>query len=239
MIKCMLVDDESAAISVLAAYIAKVSYLELVASATSSLEAIDLLSQKDVDLLFLDIQMPELNGIELYKATKGKQKVIFTTAYDQYAVEGFNVDAVDYLLKPIPFPRFLKAVQKAKEQLEPQPVNAKPPEKEFIIVQGSQKGKLTKIEVSEIDYIESIRNYVNIVCANRKILSLMTMVDLEAALPREKFVRVHRSFIVSVANIAGLEDSVIRLKRNHNDDIILGNVYRPAFMELMRSHMIG
>lgn len=236
MIRCLIIDDEQPAINVIAAYIEEVPYFDLVGATRNPLEGLQLIHEQQVDLLFLDIQMSGLTGLELMQALNGKCKVIFTTAYDQYALEGFELDAIDYLLKPVHFPRFLKAAQKAQRILEP--LKKEQAEPDFIIVQGDTKGKLIKIDMADIDYIEGMRNYVAIACGTRKILSLMNMKDLEDKLAGKNFVRVHKSYIVPVANIASVNLNIIRLKRNHEVEIIIGNAYKARFMDILRTGMI-
>lgn len=237
MITCIIIDDEQPAINVLEAYTAQVPYLKLVGTTTSPLEGLRIINERQVDLIFLDIQMPGLTGLDFIRAINGKCRVIFTTAYDHYAVDGFELDAIDYLLKPVPFPRFLKAVQKAKDlMMKP---DAPAADMDFITVQGDSKGKLIKIEVGEIDYIEGMRNYVAIVCGGKKILTLMNMKDLEENLAGRKFVRVHKSYIIPIANVASVEGNVILLKRNSRVDIVLGSAYKAAFLEIMKSKMVG
>lgn len=238
MINCLIIDDEQPAINIIAAYVEKVPYLNLVGTTTDPLEGLNLVNEKTIDLIFLDIQMPGLTGLEFVKAINGKCKVIFTTAYNQYAMDGFDLDVIDYLLKPVPFPRFLKATQKAKDLITQKAAAQETAQEDFIIIQGDSKGKLIKIEINEIDYIEGMRNYVAIICGDRKVLSLMNMKDLEERLSTKKFIRVHKSFIVPIANIAAVDGNAITLKRNNKAEIIIGNVYRPAFIEIMRSKMI-
>lgn len=238
MINCLIIDDEQPAINIIAAYVEKVPYLNLVGTTTDPLEGLNLINETPIDLIFLDIQMPGLTGLEFVKAINGKCKVIFTTAYNQYAMDGFDLDVIDYLLKPVPFPRFLKATQKAKDLLAQKAAPQETEQEDFIIIQGDSKGKLIKIEINDIDYIEGMRNYVAIICGDRKVLSLMNMKDLEEQLSAKKFIRVHKSFIVPIANIAAVDGNAITLKRNNKAEIIIGNVYRPAFIEIMRSKMI-
>lgn len=236
MIRCLIIDDEQPAINVIAAYIEEVPYFCLVGTTRNPLEGLQLIHEQQVDLLFLDIQMSGLTGLELMQALNGKCKVIFTTAYDQYALDGFELDAIDYLLKPVHFPRFLKAAQKAQHILEP--LKKEQAEPDFIIVQGDSKGKLIKIDMTDIDYIEGMRNYVAITCGTRKILSLMNMKDLEEKLAGKNFIRVHKSYIVPVANIASVNLNIIRLKRNNEVEIVVGNAYKTRFMDLLRTGMI-
>jgi two-component system LytT family response regulator len=240
MINCLIIDDEQPAIDIIAAYIDKVPYFKLLATTTNAAEGLSLVDDNKIDLIFLDIQMPYITGLEFIKAINGKFKIIFTTAYDKYALEGFELDVIDYLLKPVPFVRFLQAAQKAKIIFD----NATPKqlftdELNFIVVQGDAKGKLIKIEINEIDYIEGMGNYVAIHCGEKKVLSLMNMKGLEKNLSDKNFIRVHKSFIVPVSNIAAIDGNVILLKRNNKVQIIVGSAYRASFLEIMKSKMIN
>lgn len=240
MINCLIIDDEQAAIDIIEAYIQNVPYFTLLATTTSPIQGLQIVNDKKIDLIFLDIQMPGISGVEFIKAINGKCKVIFTTAYDKYALDGFELEAIDYLLKPVPFARFLKAAQKAKDIIE---INTdhRPSflvELDFIVVQGDSKGKLIKVEINDIDYIEGMLNYVAIYCGDKKILSLMNMKDLEINLPKQKFIRVHKSFIVPIANIAAVDGNCLVLKRNSKSEIVIGNAYKQSFLEIMKAKMI-
>jgi two-component system LytT family response regulator len=242
MINCVIIDDEQAAINILASYVKNIPYLHLVASTTKPLEGIDIINSRQVDLVFLDIQMPDLTGIEFIRAINGKCKVILTTAYSEYALDGFELAVIDYLLKPIPFARFLNAVQKARDILEIAGHAKKQDrllgEAEFILLKGDTKGKLIKIEIKDIDYFEGMRNYVAIYCSGKKTLALINMKDLEEKLPREKFIRVHKSFIVAISKIESIEGNTIFLKNYPKGDILIGNVYRAAFLDALKSRLI-
>lgn len=241
MINCLIIDDEQAAIDIIEAYIQNVPYFTLIATTTNPIEGLSIVNNKKIDLIFLDIQMPNITGVEFIKAIQGKCKVIFTTAYDKYAMDGFELEVIDYLLKPVPFARFLKAAQKAKDSIETN--NAINPSfsnaVDFIVVQGDNKGKLIKIEINDIDFIEGMRNYVAIHCADKKILSLMNMKDLESNLSNQKFIRVHKSFIVPIANISSVDGNCLVLKRNAKTEIIIGSAYKQAFLDIMKSKMIN
>jgi DNA-binding LytR/AlgR family response regulator len=173
MINCIIVDDEQHAIDILVHYVKQTPHLNLVASFTNPIEALQLLGQQKIDLAFLDIQMPELSGIDLIKAIQGKTKVILTTAYSEFALEGYELYVVDYLMKPIRLPRFLAAVQKAVEQInagnETQQEKA---EDDYIFVKTESKGKLLKINLADIDYIESMKNYMAIYRGGQKTLCI-------------------------------------------------------------------
>lgn len=239
MINCLIIDDEQPAIDILIAYIKNVGYLNLVAATTSSVKGLEIVNEQKIDLIFLDIQMPSITGIEFIKAINGKCKVIFTTAYNQYALDGFELDIIDYLLKPIPFDRFLKGVQKAKAYFEQiNGANNIFAENNFLVVQGDTKGKLIKIEITDIDYIEGMGNYVAFYCGGKKILSLINLKDLEEKLINKNFIRVHKSFIIPFSNIASIDGNTILLKRNINVPIAIGRAYKETFIEMLKRNML-
>lgn len=240
MINCLIIDDEQPAINVIVNYIKNVSYLNLIATTTNPIEGLNIINNQRIDLVFLDIQMPEITGLEFVKTISGKCKIIIISAYAEFALEGFELEVIDYLLKPVPISRFLKATQKAKDLLD----NAFTPkekydENQFIMVKGDNKGKLIKIEMDEINYIEGTGNYVTIFCETKKILSLINMKDLEEKLPHHKFIRVHKSFIVAVSKIASLDGNMIILKNPPKAEIMIGKVFKPAVLERLKSRMIN
>ena len=239
MISCIIVDDEQHAIDILVHYIGQTPQLHLVGSTTNPLEALKMVSDQKVDLVFLDIQMPELSGIDFIKALGGKSKVILTTAYSEFALEGYELDVVDYLLKPIRLPRFLQAVQKAAGLIkEAAPAaQAKEAEDDYIFVKTESKGKLLKINLGEIDYIEGMKNYVAIHRGGQKTLVYTSMKELEDHLPRQQFMRVHKSFIVPLARITGIEGNMLSLK-GVSEKILIGESYKAELMELIRNKMI-
>lgn len=242
MINCLIVDDEQAAINILTSFIKNIPYLNLVATTTKPLEGIDIICEGAIDLVFLDIQMPDITGIEFIKAIKDKCKVILTTAYSEYALDGYELAVIDYLLKPIPFARFLNAVQKARDILDAsnriKKAVSSPTDTEFILLKGDAKGKLIKIEIKDIDYCEGMRNYVAIYWAGKKTLALINMKDLEEKLPPAQFIRVHKSFIVAISKISAIEGKAIFLKNYPKTGILIGNAYRAAFLDMMRSRLI-
>lgn len=236
MINCIIVDDEPHAIEVLDHYVKQTPHLRLVASFTNPIEALQLLSGQKIDLVFLDIQMPEITGIDFIKAIQGKSKVILTTAYSEFALEGYDLYVVDYLLKPIRLPRFLTAVQKAVEQISAASESSVPDD-DFIFVKTESKGKLLKINLADIDFIESMKNYVAIHRAGQKTLVYTTMKELEERLPKKQFLRVHKSFIIPVARITGIEGNMVRLK-NITAEVLIGENYKAELMEIIRGKMI-
>ena len=241
MINCLVIDDEPAAIEVLEHFIKQTPQLNLTATTNNPVEGLAIFQQQPVDLIFLDVHMPELSGIDFIKAINGKCKVILTTAYSEYALEGFELDVIDYLLKPIPFSRFLKAVQKVMQILavKNSPVNESNTQHDFILIKTETKGKFIKIDTADIDYIEGMGNYVAIFCNGKKTVSLINMKDLEGKLPKEKFIRVHKSFIVAVDKITSIEGNSLLLKNNPKAEILIGNAYRALFLEKMKTRLIG
>jgi DNA-binding LytR/AlgR family response regulator len=239
MINCIIVDDEQHAIDILVHYIKQTPYLNLVASTTNPIEALEMVGTQKIDLIFLDIQMPELSGIDFIKAINGKSKVILTTAYSEFALQGYDLDVVDYLLKPIRLPRFLTAVQKAVKALNEGAENSNiDPEDDYIFVKTESKGKLLKINLADIDYIEGMKNYVAIYRGGQKTLVYTNMKDIEARLPQKQFIRVHKSFIIPVARITGIEGNRVLLK-GVTAEVLIGESYKEELMEIVRNKMIS
>jgi two-component system, LytTR family, response regulator len=234
MINCIIVDDEQHAIDILEHYIQQTPFLHLVGSTTNPLEGLNLVATEKVDLVFLDVQMPELTGIDFIKTLHGRARVILTTAYSEFALEGYDLDVVDYLLKPIRLQRFLQAVQKAAALLRENEQHSSSPQEDYIFVKTESKGKLLKINLDEIDYIEGMKNYVAIHRGGQKTLVYTSMKDLEEQLPAKKFIRVQKSFIIPIAKITGIEGNLVRLK-NVTAEIVIGESYRDELMELVRN----
>lgn len=209
-IKCVIVDDEPLALSVLERYINQTPFLELTEKFTNPVKAYKYLNDNEIDLLFVDIQMPDLTGFELVNNLKKKPVFIFTTAYGEYALEGFKADALDYLLKPIDLPEFSKAVNKAREWLEIRNEKNSQVEagKDFLFIKSEYK--IIRINFSEITYIQGMSEYVKIHLSNRKpIMSLISLKSLEAQLPPATFMRVHKSFIVNLQKVNMIERNEI------------------------------
>lgn len=206
-IKTLLVDDEYLALNLLENFVKQIPDLELVAKIKSPVEALDILRQDQIELLFLDVQMPGLSGNNLLKTLRRPPLTIFTTAYADYAVEAFDLNAVDYLLKPVSFERFLQAVQKAKEQLSTRRASfsnpSKLPIKDFLTVKAD--GMLRKVYLSEILFIEGLKEYVRIVTNSERIVFLESLKQLEENLPSNQFLRVHKSYIVAKDKVRSLE----------------------------------
>jgi two-component system LytT family response regulator len=241
MIRCLVVDDEPLALHILEDYISKIPFLQLVKSTTNPIEALSLVQNGEADLVFLDVQMPELTGIQFLKIANGKVKVILTTAYSQYALEGYELDVVDYLLKPIAFDRFYKSVQKAQGVLAPvaTPVSVTPeaPQKnlqnDFIFIKTEYK--IQKVYLHDILFIEGLKDYISIYTPNERIITLQIMKKMEEALPEQHFVRVHKSYIVALNKIDSIERSRICI----NDKIIpVGDTYRDQFFKIIEAKNI-
>lgn len=238
MIRCIVVDDKPLAIDILNDYISKVPDLNLVFSSTNPLEALEYIMKNEVDLVFLDIQMPQLNGIQFMKIVQGKCKIVLTTAYTEYALDGFENDAIDYLLKPISFERFYKAVQKSQHYFnaknEPQVVTQvieTTPTVDYIFVKTEYK--LVKVNTDDILYIEGMQNYVAIYTKTEKIISLQNIKKMEEQLPKKQFARVHKSYMVALNKINSIERSRIYIA----DAVIpLGDVYRDGFYQLIAAN---
>lgn len=219
-IKCIIVDDEPLAISLLEHYAEKIPFLELVFSTENPILALEYLQKNDSDLIFLDIQMPELTGINFMKIVGADQKYILTTAYSEYALEGYEHNVVDYLLKPVSFDRFQKSVLKAQERFSfPQEENT------YFFVKSS--GQRHRISFNEILYIESIKDYVNIRTENDEYIVLDTLKSMESQLS-EKFVRVHKSFIINLDKIKSIGAKKIILPEY---EIPIGESYRAGFLD--------
>ena len=205
-IRCCVIDDEPLAAQLIAAYIEKTPFMELVGVYASAQDAIKPILDENIDVFFLDINMPQLNGIEFAKIVPSRSRVIFTTAYDNYAIQGFKVNALDYLMKPISYEEFVGAANKALQWAElSRQASAQADNREYIIVKSEYK--LIQIAVNDILYIEGLKDYVKIFVEgeSKPILSLMSMKNLEDMLPVDRFVRVHRSFIVQPEKIKVIE----------------------------------
>ena len=233
MIKCIAVDDEPLALEQLTGYIARVPFLQLCQDAFSAMQV---LSEEEVDLMFVDIHMPDLNGLDLVRSLVVKPLIVFTTAYPEYAVEGFKVDAVDYLLKPFDFQDLLKAADKARRQFEYHlQDNGGGTETDLLEKDGSlfvkSEYKIIRINVADICYIEGMSEYVRIYtdAADKPVVTLLSMRKLEERLPQEMFMRVHRSYIVNLRKIT--EVSRLRIIFNKNIYIPVGDNYKERFTE--------
>lgn len=236
---CVVVEDEPLARNLLEQYVLKVPHLQLIKSFSSPLAALDFLRNNPIDILFSDIQMPEITGISLLKILPKKPLVILTTAYSEYALEGYELDVVDYLLKPITLERFLKAVEKATQRLAKSPVapavesvaaNELVIPSSIFVKDGT---KLVKIRLNEILYIEGLKDYVAIYTKDKKVVTLQTLKSLEVQLGSYQFIRVHHSYIVSFEAIDTIDKEKIQIGKVW---IPISDTYRKSFKEFLEKH---
>ena len=237
IIKCAIVDDEPLAVELLASYVKKIPFLELCGKYNNATDALHGIGETPVDLLFLDIQMPELNGLEMSKMVPETTRIVFTTAFDQYAVDGFRVNALHYLLKPISYSDFMEACNKALQwfqlvqQSEQQPTM---PMEEPRSIFVKSEYKLLQIDLDDIRYIEGLKDYVKIYTEQspHPVLSLMNMKAIEQMLPASRFIRVHRSFIVQKSKIREIERNRIVFGDVY---IPIGDSYKQAFQDFINA----
>lgn len=232
MITCLVIDDEPIARKGILEHIEQIDFLSVVAECKNGVDAAVLLKTESIDLIFLDIQMPQLNGIDLLKSLPHPPLVIFTTAYPQYAIEGFELDVLDYLLKPISFPRFFKAALKAQEFLKKQAQFVFNANTDFFFVKVNQK--LEKIKTADIKYIESMSNYVVIHTASRKYMVYLTFKGIEEKLPSDLFFRIHKSYIVNVQAIDAIDANEILIGTLK---LPLGKFYRDEIIKKIESRL--
>lgn len=230
---CLIVDDELLAQDVLALYISRLGFLTLTGRCNNALQAFAILNREQVDIMFLDIKMPEMSGLDLVKSLKYPPRVVVTTAYDEYAMEGYELDIVDYLLKPVRFERFLKAVNKVQQLQNPLlTAHVIPPATDKTFYVRSDR-KLVRIDPQEVRYIESFRNYLTIHAGNQKIIIHATLANIEEELsPNPYFIQVHKSFIVNTRFVAEVGNSMIRFK--DNTEIPVGGNYKDGLLQAIR-----
>jgi len=247
MINVIIVDDEPLAQDVLETYIEKIPELHLSGKCSNALEANELLKKENIDLMFLDIQMPQLTGIDFLKTLSKPPLVVFTTAYPNYAVEGFELNALDYLLKPISLERFMKSVNKAAEQLERQRKSRPAPSGsaeegtqeaiDFLFVKADKK--LVKVNFHEIIYIEGLKDYVIIRMDSQRVITLQTMKSLEDKLPAQKFMRIHRSYIVNVDKINAIIGNMVEiLEKGQPKHLPIGKNYRDELLDIVNKNRL-
>ena len=238
MIKCIVIDDEQPAIDIMKHYISKTPELDLVGTFNNPLVGMQEIKKKNADLVFLDIQMEEMTGLEVMNIINENVKVILCTAYPQFALEGFDLDAVDYLLKPISFDRFSKAVKKVLATIPNSSSinNLDTLDEDHIFVKTEQKGKLIKIYFKDVDYIEAMGNYITFHQGKNKIVAYSTMKDLEDILPLHTFMRIHKSYIVALPKISMIENGFVVLGNGHR--ISIGSNYKEVFMSKIKFRML-
>ncbi|PST84658.1 DNA-binding response regulator [Pedobacter yulinensis] len=238
MIRCLAVDDEMYAAEIIAGYIAKTPFLQLAGVTSDPFEALRLVQAGEIDLVFLDIQMPELTGIQFLKICGGKCKVILTTAYPEYALDGFDLDVIDYLLKPVPYERFYRSALKASQHLEPalpqQPAPAQQsaqPGADYLFIKGDNKNKFIRVELTDILYLEGLKNYVSVYTATQRLITYQSLREFEAQLPAQLFMRIHKSYIVPFGKIRMVDGNAVYIGDN---SIPVGETYRTEFFRRIR-----
>ncbi len=236
-ISCLIVDDEPMALSLIESYVKQTPFLDLKGKCPDAYQAIGFLASQNIDLVFLDIQMPGLNGLELSKTLMNKTRVIFTTAFDKYAIDGFKVDAIDYLLKPFDYSEFLLAANKALDwfKLIETSKNAFNCEPDFLFVKADYKQ--IKIDYNDIYYFEGLKDYIKIWLKSRQkpVLTLMSLKSLEDLLPPSKFMRVHRSFIISLNNIEAIERNRVIINKQA---ITIADNYKEKFYRFVGGYSV-
>lgn len=243
-IKCVVVDDEPLAIEKLKGFISKVHFLELAATFQNAIDALQFLKTNKVDLLFLDIQMDDLTGIQLLEILSNKPLVVLTTAYSEFALKGYELDVTDYLLKPISLERFLQAINRVSDKINIQrnqqvPVQmpiqepARESKHDFILVKADYH--MERVSFADILYIEGMKDYLGIVTAEKRVMTLMNFASIEALIDQDLFCRIHKSYIIALAKIDKIERNHIIIRKQR---IPIGDSYRKGFFELLKSRGI-
>lgn len=233
--RCLIIDDEPLARDLMRSHISKLENFEIVGECCDAMKAMEKLRDAKVDLMFMDIQMPQITGLEFLKILKNRPKVIITTAYREYAIEGFELDVVDFLLKPITFERFLKSVNKYYQQVEEEnptapPVNGNSNDEEpFIYVKENKR--VIKLNLSEILYIEGLSEYVQIYTDKKKIITKTSMTNLEEKLPDDGFLRIHKSYIVSTSRIEAFTPHSVEVP---GKELPIGRSYKNAVLDILQ-----
>ncbi len=239
---CLAIDDEPLALNVIKEFCGKVSFVNLLATCSNAVDAIKILNEQKVDLLLIDINMPHISGLEFIKTLVNPPLIIFTTAYSEHALEGFELDAVDYLVKPIPFERFLKALNKAQELYGLRTQRNQGNQAQHVPEEHTPKHMMVKVEYSmvkidfkDIKYIEGVKDYLKIVLSGKSVLTKSTMKNIEDKLPSKQFIRVHKSYIVSLQNIEKIE----RNRIIYGDKYVpIGDMYKDDFYRVLDEYKL-
>ncbi|WP_299115564.1 LytTR family DNA-binding domain-containing protein [uncultured Winogradskyella sp.] len=233
-LNCIIVDDEPAAIRLLERYIADVSFLNFQASFTKPLEALAYIESNTIDLVLLDVQMPQLTGVQLSRIINPKTKIIFTTAYSEFALDSYEVAAIDYLLKPIAFERFYKAVSKAqpsnKDVLAPNRDT-----EDYIFIKTDGKHNFNKVFLEDIHFIEGLKNYVSVQLNKEQIITYSTLKHLSKRLPSNQFIQIHKSYIIALTHIKRIENDAVWMEGRQ---LPIGNTYRKKFFEMINKRQL-
>jgi two-component system LytT family response regulator len=230
-IKCIAIDDEPLALSKLEAFINKVPDLKLIRTFYDAIEAVGWLKENNADLIFLDIQMELLSGIQFLEATGTTSRIIITSAYDQYAIKGFELNVTDYLLKPYSFQRFVQSVNKVMDYYSQKQNGTKIPDENESYIFVKTEYRLERIDLDDILYIEGMKDYLRIICNNKKIMTLQNFAKIEESLPSKNFCRVHKSFIVALDKIKSIERNVVMIA---DQRIPVSNTYKENFFSRIR-----
>jgi DNA-binding LytR/AlgR family response regulator len=231
--RCIIVDDEPVARKILQEFVEQVPFLELVAKFENAAKTEAFLQNNQADLMFLDIEMPKVSGLELLKKADIKPLVVLTTAFPQYALEGYELDIIDYLLKPFAFSRFLKAVQKAKEFADMKNNTAASIPSSYLFVRSEKR--IEKIELKDILYAESLGNYVSICTENKKIIAYLTLKSIESQLPASEFIKIHQSFLVACSRIDAIEGNEIKIL---DKALPISRNYRESVMQMVQERLL-
>ncbi|MGK9121107.1 LytR/AlgR family response regulator transcription factor [Olivibacter jilunii] len=240
MIRCVIVDDESHPIEVLKHHLSQFDFFEVIASTNDPIEALRIINEGNVDLLFSDIQMPKMSGMDLARLVHGKTNIILTTAYSEFAAEGFDLEVIDYLLKPISKARFLQAANRVLKYFYKKESAALGPETlegDYIFVKTEMKGRVLKINLIDVDYIEGMRNYVAINHDGQKTLALLNMKDLEDRLPSSFFVRIHKSYIIAFPKIRMVDGHRLYIY-GRDEGFPISDSYFSSVQERLQSKLI-
>jgi DNA-binding LytR/AlgR family response regulator len=237
MIRCIIIDDEEPAINVLKRFLERLPDMELVAATINPLEGIELVKSLRPDVVFLDIQMQEMDGMEVAKVICELTKIVFCTAYEGYAAQSYEVNAVDYLIKPIEFLRFKIAVQKVSDLLTGRSTPVEAIKDDYILVKTGERGKLQKIEIDDIVFIQALNNYVSFYCPPKKIIAYLSLKELEERLPPCSFVRVHKSYIIALKYIQTIDNNEVRMKKDALR-IPIGATFKEMLLERIREKLL-
>jgi DNA-binding LytR/AlgR family response regulator len=238
MINCIIVDDEQHAIDLLLRHISKLPLLQVQLATTNAVEAFQYVQQHQADLIFLDVQMPDLTGMQFLKLFKGKSKVILTTAYPEHALEGYEHDVIDYLLKPIVFERFLKAAQKAIDAItvSSSGITSNQTNQEDFLFLKTEGRKMVKVLLKDIEYAESLGNYLAIHTSSKKIIILLTMKELAEKLPAHQFIRIHNSYLVALNKITEVNGNQLQLQKQK---LPIGESYKKSFLKVIEKDILN
>jgi DNA-binding LytR/AlgR family response regulator len=234
---CYVVDDEADSVAIMTEYIERTPGLELIGSTTNPLDSLDILTSKDApDIAFIDVDMRQLSGMELAGMVNLYTTVVFTTAFPEYAIQAFDMEAFDFLLKPVNYERFLKCIQKAKRKINKNIPGETLQKDDFFNIKSEIKGRIVKIRFDQVIYIEGAVNYIQIYTTEGKHMTYLTMREIERHLPKSVFVRIHRSFIININFVSVTERAQVKLQTG--ESLTMGDHYKERFLEMMDEHLV-